>query len=107
MNLEIFSLSGVCEKMQVCCLTPVVVNKGVQGVYGALYFLAVSSEGSETGSEGQEGGVCKHFVSHRPLLVSCRLILKLKSQKDLVALLYTLVKLHELNASSFLSFAVN
>ena len=37
------------------CLMPGVVNKGVQGVYGALYFLAVSSAGSQTGSEGQEG----------------------------------------------------
>ena len=36
-----------------CCLMPGVVNKGVQGVYGALYFLTVSSGGSQTGSEGQ------------------------------------------------------
>ena len=94
------AMSGVCEKIQVL---PNVVNKGVQGVYGALCFLSVSSGGSEPGSEGQEGSANTLFHTVEPIRMSCRLILKPSSNPKETSS----VKVHELDASSFLSFAVN
>ena len=82
---------------------PVVVNKGVQGVYGALYFLSVSSGGSEPGSEGQEGSANTLFHTVEPIRMSCRLILKPSSNPEKTLS----VKVHELDASSFLSFELS
>ena len=95
--------NDICEKIRVLPNAPVVVNKGVQGVYGALYFLSVSSGGSEPGSEGQEGSANTLFHTVEPIRMSCRLILKPSSNPEKTLS----VKVHELDASSFLSFELS
>ena len=63
------AMSDVCEKIQVL---PNVVNKGVQGVLGGTLlfdrFIRRKSDG-----QWRSGGVCKHFVSYRPILMSWKL----------------------------------
>ena len=80
-----------------CCLMPSVVNKGVQGVYGALYFLTVSSGGSQTGSEGQGGSANTLFHTGQ---FSCQILKPSSNPKRRpcrLVLLPFLVKVHELD----------